>query len=123
MTETNRSAILVAAADHIRDLAAPTTPPPWVAYYDNGLYSVAGPGGEPICTDAENNGEWIAALSPAVAPTLETLLRVAAVEEASPSPLGYGSASLSAFMTVARALARDLVGEDKSSGSRPGEQP
>lgn len=56
-----------------------------------------------------NADEPVAVMSAGMARELEALLRVAAVEDEHPSPLEYGSASLSAFMTVTRALADRFV--------------
>jgi hypothetical protein len=101
------SELLTAAADRIQDLAAPTTPGPWRAYYDTGLRSVDGPGGEAVCTDAENNVEWIAALSPAVAPALFGLLTTAAAHEGLCGPCGFCAAAHSLARLVCPELARE----------------
>jgi hypothetical protein len=44
------------------------------------LWSVAGPDWAAVCTDAEGCAEWIAALSPAVSPAIEQILRGVAAE-------------------------------------------
>lgn len=111
------SAILSAAADLIRDTAAAATPGPWETIGDTGgLWREATPErslrtspGYLGSMDAAENARWIALLSPDKAPLLETLLRLAAVEEEHPSPLEYGSATISSFMTVLRELARQIV--------------
>ena len=54
---------------------------PWRAFVDEGLISVQQAGKDdpdPVCTDAFNNGPWIALMSPAVASPLLAWLRDAA---------------------------------------------
>ena len=79
MSEQMPSAVLLAAADRIRDLAAEATKGEWLSnlhYVDSmpELYVR-----HPVCTAAsEADARWIAALSPAVAPLLQDWLRYAA---------------------------------------------
>lgn len=83
---TDPSSILTAAADRVRDLAVEAGTDRWHAEetLDNGRWCVSGyakddagfdvevgVGGESVEADAR----WIAALSPAVAPWLESILR------------------------------------------------
>lgn len=83
------SDLLRAAADRVRDLAAQTTPGRWMSFatLSGGASVVAlstdGPGtpimGAQMATaTVEADGAWIAALSPAVSPMIENLLRDAA---------------------------------------------
>lgn len=112
------SEILNRAAGRIRDLASAATPPPWTVrdsdserYIDGDdrrwLRSAddARPVGEAcgccsVGTIDERTADWIAALSPAVAPHLEAWLRSAAddAEEIGPDPWAV-------------AFARALLGE------------
>lgn len=111
--------MLIAAADLIRDLAAQTTKPrpnghgwsvpgeedgwepDWAA-----MVTCAGYGGEDVvaCDVRVGDGRWIAALSPALAPGLETMLREYARCVAE---LGYQvetSADGQAMLTIARSI-------------------
>lgn len=81
------SDLLLAAADHIRDLAAATTTGPWSHQYgitqedESVVYVVDAASSDAIGDVGEvwtqANAQWIAALSPAVAPALEKVLREA----------------------------------------------
>lgn len=97
------SALLTAAADRLRDLAASATPGPWRqhdTYLDVGGYTATVLSGEPgkggfhnlrawlptmsqepwdETRNAWADARWIAALSPAVSPALERWLRETAV--------------------------------------------
>jgi hypothetical protein len=89
------SELLAAAADRIRDLAAAAQPGPWRSFPspdmpgETVVHAVTDRAGEPhphraltahglLCAEAD--AAWVAALSPAVAPTAEAILRAAAAE-------------------------------------------
>jgi hypothetical protein len=78
------SAILVAAADRIRDLAAGTTPGPWEPGVNVALlpplhdFTKRPVQPDVIVAEEKANARWIAALSPAVSGPLEAILRAAA---------------------------------------------
>lgn len=74
------SDLLTAAADRVRDLAAAAQRGPWIfdedtdrVMVDDTVYSVTCYAGAD-----HDDSQWIAALSPAVAPALEAVLRKAA---------------------------------------------
>lgn len=70
-----------AAAGILSAVVKDATQGPWRAYVDAGLISVQQNGKDdpdPVCTDAFNNGPWIALMSPAVAAPLLAWLRDAA---------------------------------------------
>jgi hypothetical protein len=94
------AALLRTAADRLEALAARTTPGDWrlggllatrpevVAHGTDG-------GTEHVAEARARTAEWIAALSPAVAPALAALLRAAAAQEpADPAALGVARALL-----------------------------
>lgn len=65
----------------LAQLAEDATSGPWRAYVDEGLISVQQGGTDdpdPVCTDAFNNGLWIATWSPIVTPPILAWLRDAA---------------------------------------------
>lgn len=132
MTDTP-AAILNAAADRIRDLAADTTRPrpnghDWsVLGEEDGwepgwstVVSCAGYGGEDVvATDISvGNGRWISALSPALAPHFEKILRRAASDyvvfvaawESRPRPEGEVARLVEQQFGGAMGLARAILG-------------
>lgn len=119
MTDTP-SVILVAAADRIRDLAAKATPGQW-GVGEGGKYVWVAEDRMPIACSALVSApsagpdcEWIAALSPAVAPMIETTLRAAAATCAQAAREGWSDAEMRAeaddAMKAAFALADAILG-------------
>jgi hypothetical protein len=123
---TSPSDLLVAAADRIRDLAAAATPGVWIAdrhYVD----SMPEPDVRAlVCvvksdSKASDDAQWVAALSPAVAPTIEKWLRDVA-REMSEYGVGLGTGDLSnwnmpdyawAALDLAKLICPELVEEDQ----------
>jgi hypothetical protein len=131
--------ILLAAADRVRDLAAAATPGPWANGSDRSIVSVLPKGltrflppqrwGLKVASKVDDvDREWIAALSPAVAPHLEAWLRLAAEDYARRAPLpkvgepnphslpvdltgAFGPSYWSLALDVARAVVPELAGE------------
>lgn len=120
------SDLLLAAADRIRDLAAATTPGQW-GIGEGGKYVWVASDHLPVVgaalasgSTAEPDCAWIAALSPAVAPHLEAILRafvpmVQGIESQGPEHMaraldmtGWRSA-----LALAKSICPDLVEEDQ----------
>jgi hypothetical protein len=117
--------VLLAAADRIRDLAAETTPGQWSHEYgvvqeDESVTYAVEAAGEHWVGELRTAGDatWVAALSPAVAPTLELILRDAAsdyeVRSRIFTPESMEQASASRRFAGPLALARLLVGENET---------
>jgi hypothetical protein len=117
------SETLVAAADHIRDLAAAATDGPWRERFEHPprLY---GPFGALVCElkSPMADGRWIAALSPATAAPLEAILRRTASDyvvsvaawESTPRADGAIERLVEQQFGGALALARLVLGEETS---------
>ncbi len=107
------SELLTAAADRIRDLAAAaSTDEPWTygGYGDFGPY-IAGLPSAPEFEDNEQGRAdlaWVAALSPAVAPALEAILRQAAFAYG----LGGDNTQDENALGLARLVCPELARED-----------
>lgn len=121
------SEILQAAADRIRDLAAAVTPGPWETIASSGGIWREASAERAVRTspgylggmNAAEDARWIAALSPAVAPALERLLRDAAKDWGLRAPalveagltLEQNSRRFSGALALARALCPELAEE------------
>lgn len=136
MAETSPSSLLVAAADRLRDRAAGASSGAWTATdlsrHGPGMsgWNVEHPasdgdGTSPVASvtslSAEADARWIAALSPAVGPALEQILRDAArqydVESHIFTPEGMAEKVKERRFAGALALARVLC-PDQEVGER-----